>query len=199
MIRFIFDKPNAITVCGLMTTTIAVYCIIRGQYPGATALLMWAVMLDHCDGYLAKRARGRDADAAKIGADLDSLTDLISGAICPGLMAITLTGAAWYSLVATMMLNLGACLRISYFNNFGLAGSGRFRGVPMTYNVPMVGLCFLLDAVVGWPRMATSVPLGISVMAVMHVVPFGPRPLHGIGFLVVFLYAVLITVVAMCV
>jgi len=195
MIKYIFDGPNAVTLSGLVFTTVALYLVLLGQVQIAVVLLMWAVMLDHMDGWLARRSVNRPLEYSKIGGDLDSLTDMVSGAVAPGLIAMTVASHSMLAAAAALCLNVAGAIRISYFNNFGLNQTGKFYGVPMTYTVPVVAACFMIE--VFFPSISAKVtlPLALFAMAALHVAPFGPPPVKGIGFVLVGAYAVATTVI----
>lgn len=80
MLRAVNDLANAITTVGIVLTTCGIYLILPDDYHLAIFLLIWAVMLDHLDGYVArKRMNFRTDIAKKSGKDMDSFTDVISG------------------------------------------------------------------------------------------------------------------------
>ncbi|CAH2806348.1 MAG: hypothetical protein CBARDMAM_5152 [uncultured Caballeronia sp.] len=164
----------------------AIFLVATRHPDYAMALLIWAVMLDHIDGWLARRLKRRPRNYALVGEDMDSATDMVSAAIVPGLIGIQLSGGTVLSLIAALLIAVAACLRVGYFNNFGLTDAGRFYGVPLTYTVPMTGLCLGAGKLVNSLPASLTLPWVLIVMAVLHVCPFGPPPVRGIGFLLVF-------------
>jgi CDP-diacylglycerol--serine O-phosphatidyltransferase len=194
LLRYLYDLPNAITAAGLILTTISLNFILRGNISLAIVLLVWAVMLDHIDGWVARRSRNRPEEYGHFGGDLDSLTDFVSAAVAPWLIVAYLNGTGQLTFACGLVLFLAAGLRVAYFNNFGLKNDGRFYGLPLTYNVPITGLILVLDRYFPGVSAASVLPWVLIVLAAMHVAPFGPPPVRGIGFPLVFAYAGLLTI-----
>ena len=194
MLKYLYDIPNAITATGLVLTTLSLNLILEGRINVAIVLLMWAVMLDHIDGWVARHQPTRSSDNSRFGGDLDSLTDFVSAGVAPWLIVAQLNTTGPFPLATSLMLLPAAALRVAYFNNFGLKEDGRFFGLPLTYNVPVCGLILMLDRY-GWPISVDEVlPWILMTLAIMHVVPFGPPPVRGIGFPIIFSYSVLLTI-----
>ena len=194
MLKYLIDGPNAITACGLVITIVSLFLAITGHQTESIALLMWAVMLDHIDGWLARQMKTRRREYSLVGGDMDSATDMISAAIVPSCIGISLTNGSTLSLISALIISLAACLRVGYFNNFGLMDNGRFYGVPLTYTVPMVGLVFILSRF--FPsniRTHEVLPWLLIVMGALHVSPLKPPPVKGIGFLIVFCYSLFLS------
>jgi CDP-diacylglycerol---serine O-phosphatidyltransferase len=94
----------------------------------ATSLLFLAMVLDFCDGMLARMA----GHGSSFGKELDSLADLISFGVAPAFLAyLAQTGPS--QLVAgaiSLLFVFGGAWRLALFN---VAESGRdFRGMPIT-------------------------------------------------------------------
>ncbi|AXU94727.1 hypothetical protein CI789_05460 [Erwinia persicina] len=193
MIKYLFDTPNAVTICGLTIIITSIYFITISKLDIALVLLMWAVMLDHIDGWLARRTKNRKKEFALVGGDMDSATDMVSASIVPGMMTLIISQGTLISLVGSIMLAISACLRVGYFNNFGLTDSGKFYGVPLTYTVPVIVLTFIINKFVSGFNLKEYLPYILIVMSILHVCPFGPPPVKGIGFLVVLIYALFAT------
>ena len=189
MLRYLADIPNVVTVAGLVLTATALHQIMQGHNSLAVVLLMWAVMADHLDGWLAKRATARQKVYARVGGNLDSLADLVTGAVAPSLVAMSLTGASVLSLASGVVLIVAGSLRLAYYNSFGLTEDGRFAGVPMTYTVPVTGMCFVVAHFVDRLPVSHTLPYVLIVMGLLHVGPIGPRPLKERGMLLVGAYA----------
>ncbi|MEX3937764.1 CDP-alcohol phosphatidyltransferase family protein [Paraburkholderia phymatum] len=195
MLKYLVDVPNAITAIGLVLAIGAMHLTVNGHPDVAIGVLIWAVMLDHLDGLVARRMKNRPREYALVGGDMDSATDMVSAAIVPGLLAMQLAHGSILSLVSSVLIALAACLRVGYFNNFGLVETGRFYGVPMTYTAPITGLFFVIAKFWTSFSIAAVLPWELIVMAALHVSPYGPPPLRGAGLLLVFLYASVISMI----
>lgn len=193
MLKYLFDLPNAITASGLVLTVLSLNLILADRIDIAIVTLMWAVMLDHIDGWFARRAKHRAPEFGQFGGDLDSLTDFVSAAVAPWLILVQSGAGQLHVLIVSLLLLFAAGMRVAYFNNFGLRSDGRFYGVPLTYNIPLVGLVLMAHKFHPEVEPAAVLPWLLCGLAVMHVAPFGPPPVRGIGFLIVTVYSLVLT------
>ena len=92
MLWFARDLPNLCSLTGLLATTLGLFFAVRGTYPAAVIALLWAVVFDWADGLIARRMRGRTADQAAFGAQLDSLIDIVSFSVAPALLLLSVGG-----------------------------------------------------------------------------------------------------------
>lgn len=107
--------PNGITLMNLMMGCVGVSLAAWGDIIGACHAVMLAALLDLFDG-MAARALGV---ASPLGRDLDSLADVVSFGLLPGLILYQLAasvpgsaGTEWIVYVYT----LSAALRLARFN-----------------------------------------------------------------------------------
>lgn len=190
MLRYLLDPANAITTVGLTCAVAGLYALLSGNFELAIAAVVWALVADHLDGIVAGRTRDRDPDKGKIGKQLDSFTDLVSDAVFPALLVIQLNQQSTVSLaIAIILLGAGA-LRLSYFNSFGLS-DGRFVGVPLSYDIPLLAVLFVARPWLPestFPLLVNSVLL---TLAVLHVSTF--RVPRASGAVLIAIVAVSIT------
>ncbi len=81
--------PNTITCGNLFCGTLAVIQIFEGQLTMACYLVFLAAVLDFFDGFAARLLKV----ASPIGKDLDSLADMVTFGLVPGLLMFKLLGA----------------------------------------------------------------------------------------------------------
>lgn len=128
--------PNIITLLNLLFGSLAVVSLLTGQYYAAFGWTLAALSADFLDG-LAARHFGSDSD---LGRELDSLADLISFGLFPGLILYTLLTYAWgkepagiqgvfLPAVPAFVLTAASCLRLAKFNLIE-EPSKEFRGLP---------------------------------------------------------------------
>jgi CDP-diacylglycerol--serine O-phosphatidyltransferase len=168
MLRHLLDSANAITTVGLTFAVLGLFAVLSGHLELGIAAVVWALLADHLDGIVAGRMRNRDPANGKIGKQLDSFTDLVSDAVFPAILVMELNQRSPLSLAIAVILLIAGALRLSYFNSFGLA-NGRFVGVPLSYDIPLLALLFVarpwLDADT-FPMLVNGVLL---TLAVLHV------------------------------
>ncbi|MGY3488148.1 CDP-diacylglycerol--serine O-phosphatidyltransferase [Bradyrhizobium sp. USDA 4011] len=146
MLRYLLDPANAITSLGILFSGLALHAVVSGQLELAVAIGLWSMLADQLDGIVAKRTPSRGLDAAEIGKSLDSLGDVIYGAVLPAVVIMALgKGGLLATSLGVCMICAGA-LRLSHFSRSGLTG-GYFTGVPLSYDVPLLAIFFLTR---GW-------------------------------------------------
>lgn len=184
MLRYLLDPANSITAAGLLCSAGALYLAMAGRPELAVAAALWAVLADHLDGVVARRSVNRAPDMARMGKSLDSFADLVYGAVVPALLIIELSQTSVLSYVTASALLLAGALRLSYFNNFGLSSSGRFTGVPLSYDVPLLAAFMLARYWIPPEHFTTVLNLTFLALAALHVasipVPSLSRAMYGV-------------------
>lgn len=132
--------PNLITLCNLLSGCIAVYMAFhQGEQFGSLSGLQWtwiaiaaAAVFDFGDG---ASARGLKA-YSPIGAELDSLSDLVSFGVAPGMMILNLmlgySDHTWLCFASLLIPAFGA-YRLAKFN-VDDSQTTSFRGLPIPAN-----------------------------------------------------------------
>ncbi len=138
--KLIGSIPNLITFCNLLSGCIAVYMAFhQGEQFGSLTGLQWtwiaiaaAAVFDFGDG---ASARGLHA-YSNIGKELDSLSDLVSFGVAPGMMILNLmldqSDVAWPCFAALLIPAFGA-YRLAKFN-IDETQATSFRGLPIPAN-----------------------------------------------------------------
>jgi CDP-diacylglycerol--serine O-phosphatidyltransferase len=143
--------------CGTISIFLCLNYIAEGRnafFWIAFALLYAALFFDIFDGYWARRS-GRQS---VLGADLDSLSDIVSFGVAPAVLGFTLgMRGVWDMLILAFFVVCGIS-RLARFNVTASAlsdGSGKvkyFEGTPIPTSiliVTMLGVAFALHAVEG--------------------------------------------------
>lgn len=189
MIKQLTDPANAITGIGLMLSVLAIYVTIGGAPALGVAIALWALLADHLDGVVAARTQGRAVETGKIGKSLDSLADLVSAGVLPGVVLIVVAEGAVWALATAMILAVASALRLSYFNAFGLDGN-RFIGVPTTYVLPVTAAAFLAAPLFSASAFQILLALALLLVACLHVGSLRVPKTEGRMYLVVTAYCV---------
>lgn len=165
--------PNAITLLNLVSGCVAVYMafnldIYYGSYNGGTWCLIAiaaAALFDFLDGFAARALKAY----SPLGADLDSLSDLVSFGVAPAMLILNTMYAGGSPLpvcFATLLIPVCGALRLAKFNNDAEQVT-YFRGLPIPANA-----IFWIGAY-GWvqtyyyPGWGTFVPLILLVSLAM--------------------------------
>ena len=203
--------PNAITSMNLLSGTMGVICTLEGEMAAAFLLMLAAAVFDFCDGLAARLLRAY----SPIGKELDSLSDMVSFGVLPGLMLVKtmqLQGcSSWLSFLPLFMVVMAA-LRLAKFN-VDERQTTDFLGVatPTTALLSAALCCFvaaepssLLAAWAGtsWFLPALAVVLGL--LMVSEIPMFGMKIAKGhklldakrLTFLILAVAAIVFTFVA---
>lgn len=149
--------PNAITCLNLASGCVALILAFNGFYTYASLAICAAAVFDFLDGAVA-RLMGAYSD---IGAELDSLSDLVSFGVAPGLMVYCQLPAP-YNIVAVMIPICGA-LRLARFN-VDTRQTTSFIGLPIPANA-----LFWIGMTAFWNGAQPTNEIWIWVLAVLFV------------------------------
>jgi CDP-diacylglycerol---serine O-phosphatidyltransferase len=156
-----YTPADALTIGNAACGTIAIFLCLNSLAEaeprylwGAFGLLPLALVFDLLDGYVARLDRGRQS---ALGADLDSLADVVSFGVAPAVVGYTLgLRGGWDVLVLTYFVACGVS-RLARFNvtasTLADSTTGKvkyFEGTPIPTSIVIVALlwvAFLLGAV----------------------------------------------------
>jgi len=146
-----YTPADALTIANASCGTIAIFLCLESLASG-DARLLWlvcfllplALVFDVLDGYVARLARTR---SSRLGADLDSLSDVISFGVAPAVLGYTLgLRGGWDMLCLTYFVVCGVS-RLARFNVTAadladtVTGKVRyFEGTPIPSSVLIVAL-----------------------------------------------------------
>ncbi len=141
----IYVLPNLFTSVNLLFGFYAIISSIEGKFSTAAALIIIGILFDILDGKIARATK----TTSKFGMEYDSLTDLISFGVAPGIMmflwALKPYGRLGW-LVAFLFTACGA-LRLARFNTqAGVISSDYFVGLPIPAGAGMNAATVLLFA-----------------------------------------------------
>lgn len=132
--------PNALTCCNLLSGCASILFLCHEHVLWASAMIFVAAVFDFLDGFAARMLNAK----SPIGAELDSLSDIVSFGVAPSFIVswyLSKTGIGWwihnfniFTLLA-FVLAVFAALRLAKFN-IDTRQSSSFIGLP----VPAVGL-----------------------------------------------------------
>lgn len=132
--------PNSITCCNLLCGCISISFICINRPIMAAAMIFIAAVCDFLDGFAARLLNSK----SPIGAELDSLSDVVSFGVAPSFIAawfLNKMGINWLVMgvnifpMLAFFLALFAAVRLAKFN-IDTRQSSSFIGLP----VPTVGL-----------------------------------------------------------
>jgi CDP-diacylglycerol--serine O-phosphatidyltransferase len=146
--RGIYALPNIFTSLNIFCGFYALIASIDGKYVASAVAILIAVVFDTLDGKIARATR----TTSKFGVEYDSLADLISFGLAPGVMmylwALKPMGRIGW-LAAFLFLACGA-LRLARFNTMvNSITSDYFQGLPIPAGAGMNATTVLLCQKIG--------------------------------------------------
>ncbi|TKG91151.1 CDP-diacylglycerol--serine O-phosphatidyltransferase [Puteibacter caeruleilacunae] len=174
--------PNFVTLLNLLSGVVGILFALQGELKIAGILVIIASVFDFLDGFAARMLKSYSS----IGAQLDSLADMISFGLLPGILAFslisyaqyggvvainntTLTSADYLYFAATALIPMFSALRLAKFN-IDTRQSDSFIGLP----TPACAILFASFAILAE---TTTYPEVIAVIL---------NPKIIIGFVVIF-------------
>jgi CDP-diacylglycerol---serine O-phosphatidyltransferase len=178
-----YTPADALTIGNAACGTIAIFLCLdflatgRGRFLWTAFLLLpLALVLDFLDGYVARLNRKKQS---RLGADLDSLSDVISFGVAPAVLGFTLgMRGGWDMLILTYFVVCGVS-RLARFNvtaeSLSDAKTGKvkyFEGTPIPTSVVIV---LLLAVAVYLGRIGDALWFGSTRI--------GPAELHPLALI----------------
>ena len=148
--------PNFVTCCSLMSGCIACIMALRGNLPMATLWIVIAAVFDFGDGFAARSLHAY----SPMGKELDSLSDMVSFGVAPGMIvywlleqacmtAPVLGEAAGYVPYMALVIPVFSGLRLAKFN-IDERQTTSFIGMPVPAHsaVPVDSIGFIAGTIV---------------------------------------------------
>jgi CDP-diacylglycerol--serine O-phosphatidyltransferase len=139
MQRLRYSIPNSFTALSLLLGLGSIVTTQVGDLEFAAWLIVWCGLLDTMDGLAARLLKA----TSDFGAEFDSMADLVSFGVAPGVLVFNAglqlggveveSGQFWVLLLACGVFVLAGAMRLARFNlGTGQPGKGWFTGVPIT-------------------------------------------------------------------
>lgn len=189
MLSFACELPNLASLAGLSCALLGIYFAILGVFPAAMIGLVWAVVFDWMDGRIARRMPGRTLKQGEFGAHLDSLIDVVSFAVAPAVLLLSVGGFSPWFLPGALLCLAAGTIRLSYFNTFGLIGDSTYRGLALDNNVLILVAIFALQPMLSASGFALVLYVALGVLALLNVSAIPTPKLTGRWYYVLVAYA----------
>ncbi len=128
--RGIYLLPNLFTIAGLFSGFYAIVAAMNQQFDNAGIAIFIAMIMDFLDGRIARLTHTQSA----FGAELDSLSDMVSFGVAPALLIYTwsLQHLAKLGWLTAFMFAASGALRLARFNTqLHVLDKRYFRGLPI--------------------------------------------------------------------
>ncbi len=141
----IYLLPNMITISALFCGFYAIVMSLNLEFKQSTVAIFIGMILDSMDGRVARLTRTQ----SEFGAQLDSLSDMVTFGVAPALVAYewSLKGMGRIGWVAAFIYCACAALRLARFNtNIEIVDKRFFQGLPSPAAAAIVaGFIWLMD------------------------------------------------------
>ena len=195
ILSFVVDRANLVSLLGLASGVLAIYFALIQNFPAAIIALLWAVLMDWFDGLVARRMPGRSEAHKLVGARMDSLVDLVSSAMGPAILLLSVGNFNPWFYPGALALIMAGVLRLAYFDAFGVDENGTYAGITMDKSPLVVSGVFLLQGFLNPNIFAAALYSAVVALAFLHVAPFRTGKV-GIGwYYVVTAYVVVLTAI----
>lgn len=139
----VYILPNLITAGGIFAGFYVIIAATAGQYERAAWFILLAAIFDGLDGKVARLT----GTSSKFGVELDSLADVISFGVAPGVLLYLWALRPFGKLgwLAAFLYVICGALRLARFNvQVTTVESRRFIGMPIPAAACIVATCVLL-------------------------------------------------------
>ncbi len=136
--RGIYLLPNLLTTAGLFSGFFAVVSSMNGHFISAAIAIFIAMIFDGLDGRVARMTNTQ----SEFGAEYDSMADMVSFGIAPGLVAYNwaLSDMGKFGWLAAFVYVACAALRLARFNTqIGIADKRYFQGLASPAAAGVIG------------------------------------------------------------
>lgn len=159
----IYVLPNLITTMNMFFGFLALVQAIKGEFIFSAYAIVAAAVFDTLDGRVARMTRSQ----SKFGAEYDSLCDLVSFGVAPGMMlylwALQPFGRLGW-LVSFLFTACGA-LRLARFNvQATVIEKAYFQGLPIPMAAGIVASSVLAFNDLGWEPHGSIILLGMTIL-----------------------------------
>jgi len=153
----VYDYTVILTYMSLFSAVYGIILSSKGSFTGAVLCLMLSGFCDMFDGMVARSKKNRTNDEKAFGIQLDSLCDVVSFGIFPGVLCYHMGMNGVLGIVCIFLYSMCAVIRLAFFNVIEgkrqqIEGgcNKTYRGLPVTsisVIFPLVyGFRFLLSA-----------------------------------------------------
>jgi len=195
MISLALDPPNIVSLVGLLCAVTAIYAAILGAFSLAIVGILWAVVFDWADGIVARSMKNRSDDQKALGANLDSLIDIVSFGVFPAVFLLAYGSFSAWFLPGAFLLVAVAAIRLSYFNVFGLVDNHTYQGLALDNNIIVLALFFLSERFFDRSVFSGILYAGFMIMAVFNIAPIRTPKFSGKWFYVLIILTLAFSIV----
>jgi CDP-diacylglycerol--serine O-phosphatidyltransferase len=168
MLKFYKDSANICTLIGLISGFISIILSSRGLPFFALSAMMFGVLCDVFDGWIARKSVNRLGGADRFGAELDSLADIIHSVTAPAIWIIFFFPENYFILFFALLMVIAGSTRLAYFSISSLPKEKGFVGLPVPYS-PIILSFVVLFAIQSKGASAIAISAYMLAVSVLHI------------------------------
>ncbi|MDY0390819.1 MAG: CDP-diacylglycerol--serine O-phosphatidyltransferase [Desulfobulbus oligotrophicus] len=160
--------PCMLTICSLFSGFYSIIASFNGHFFAAAVAILVAGVFDGLDGRVARMTRS----TSTFGMELDSLCDMVSFGVAPGVLAYlwALTPYGRYGWLAAFLYVAATALRLARFNSQTVASpSHDFTGLPCPAAAGMIATSVMFSTHV---FKTTDTVQHITLLAMVYVLSY---------------------------
>ena len=140
----VFIIPSLLTAANLFCGFYAIVSVLKSDYVTAAIAILIAMLFDGFDGKMARLTNS----TSRFGVEFDSLSDLVSFGVAPGLLIYTwaLNGYGKIGWLAVFLFVVCGAMRLARFNvQTSVSDSKYFLGLPIPAAAGLVATTVIFD------------------------------------------------------
>jgi len=194
MFYFLKDPSNICSLAGLLSSVTGIYLCILGKHNFSLIAVLWAVVFDWLDGIIARNLKSRTDSHKAVGAQLDSLIDIVSFGVFPALFLLSYGNFSLLYLPGAFLILSAAALRLSYFNVFGMIDKHTYEGLALDNNVIILSFIFIFSKLIPQNIFSIIIYALLILLLPLNLAPIKTHKFGGKWFYVLFAYTAIMTV-----
>jgi archaetidylserine synthase len=170
---------------------LSILMVLNGYLALAAQFLLVAVIFDSLDGYVARKTKR--VDRYGFGENIDSLSDVISFGVAPGMLLIAASSQfsiPYLNIVVALLILLCGVLRLARFNvitNSGEVKDEKFVGLPIPTTALILGSFYLSGFFRADLALIIMVVVSLMMVSTVGYPKFRGAKIVVIGSLLIFL------------
>jgi len=195
MLTFARELPNICSLLGLLSAVLGIYFAISGNFPVAIIGLLWAVLFDWFDGFIARRMKDRTSEQEAFGAQLDSMIDIVSFGVLPAILLLSYGNYDFLYIPGAFFVITSVAIRLSYFNVYGLIDNKAYLGLSVDSNGLILPFIFLFEGFISHTSFSIILYALLLVLSALNVSSIRMNKLSGRWIYIVVAYVLIMTTV----
>jgi len=183
------------SLLGLLSAVLGIYFAISGNFPVAIIGLLWAVLFDWFDGFIARRMKDRTREQEAFGAQLDSMIDIVSFGVLPAILLLSYGNYDFLYIPGAFIVITSGAIRLSYFNVYGLIDNKAYLGLSVDSNGLILPFIFLFESFFSHTSFSIILYASLLVLSALNVSSIRMNKLSGRWIYVVVAYVLIMTTV----